>query len=79
MSVPKKMVGLIVEAEQTFARERTGIFKKQWVVNKLECTGLNEEVSSLLIDDIVHVLKSPEARELFLQSSSFCKRWCCRK
>ena len=70
------LVDLIVQAEQKFDN---GIVKKQWVLNKLGCSGLNDELAGVLIDDIIGLVKSDEARKLFNDSGMLCTRWCCRK
>ena len=67
------LVDLIVEAEQTF---ETGIMKKQWVLNKLQSTGLNQELAGVLIDDVVKLCNS---QKLFGDSDSTYKKWCCLK
>ena len=72
------LVDLIVQAEQKFDNG-TGIVKKQWVLNKLGCSGLNDELASVLIDDIIGLVKSEEARKLFNDSGALCTRWCCLK
>ena len=70
------LVDLIVQAEQKFDN---GIVKKQWVLNKLGCSELNDELASVLIDDIIGLVKSEEARKLFNDSGALCTRWCCLK
>lgn len=70
------LVDLIVQAEQKFDN---GVVKKQWVLNKLGCSGLNDELAGVLIDDIIGLVKSDEARKLFNDSGMLCTRWCCRK
>ena len=69
------LVGLIIDAEKRFAN---GPVKRQWVLNKLTDTGLNPTVMGLLIDDIVGLMSSPEARKLFSDSGTVCSNWCCR-
>ena len=70
------LVDLIVQAEQKFDN---GIVKKQWVLNKLGCSGLNDKLASVLIDDIIGLVKSEEARKLFNDSGALSTRWCCLK
>ena len=70
------LAALIVQAQSELDGGST---KKDFVLRKLQLTGLNSEVASILIDDIVMVMKSQEAMTLFHDSGILCKRWCCRK
>ena len=69
------LVGLIVDAERRFAN---GPVKKQWVLNKLIDTGLDQVDAGILIDDIVGLVSSQEARKLFTDSGTMCQNWFCR-
>ena len=63
------LVSLIVQAQDRFD---SGCVKQQLVLNKLECTGLNHEIASILIGDILCLMKSEEAVKLFNDSTTVC-------
>ena len=69
------LVQLVVQAESI--QRLTGEMKKDWVINKLEGS-MDKNTASVLIDDIVAVLNSPQTVKLFNDSSAVCVRWCCR-
>ncbi len=69
------LVQLIVAAESEFD---SGSLKKAWVLNHLSATGLDKPDASVLIDDIVSLMNSYEARKLFRDGSSMCMSWWCR-
>jgi hypothetical protein len=69
------LVGLIVDAERQF---QTGSVKRQWVLHKLNDSGLSQVDAGILIDDIVALVSSQAARKLFADSGTICTNWFCR-
>ena len=70
------LVSLVVQAESI--GQLTGGMKKDWVISKLD-GGMDKNIASILIDDIVAVLNSPQTVKLFNDTSLVCVKWCCRK
>ena len=76
MTTQTNLVGLILEAEHKFDH---GPVKKQWVIDQLgNVNGLNAELASDLIDDVVALCNSHEMSKLFMDGSRVCTIWCCR-
>lgn len=64
---------------QSMKELHSGQDKKAWVMSQVSGEVMDQQVLSVLIDDIVALAKSKEAQQLFHNSSHALMRCFCRK
>ncbi len=73
-----ELVNFVIQAQTTKALA-SGSEKKDFVMSKMaELTHMSPELCSILIDDIVYLLKNKEVQSLFRSGGIACLR-CCHK